>query len=602
MSIYELLAKIILVNKFRISSSVFSDEEKMLLDDEKEQEVFELLKNISSIAVKITNKEISFGPSMVWEGKRTYSIEDISEEDYTILKSLKLKDIPLNLRALIADILWTQKREYRYAVIALEAYLEIIKLLYPNEETFDTLDIIKRAICISIQTKNIKKSEELCQIIYDGISVLSDKNEGFFLLRLLEVLIEENYGNISELLKVADNIIRKHHNNISKIELAYEIKIKCLNKLKKKELIKHTNLELAAYYIDSAEKIVGENINSSINAELLFCKAINLYRNNGEAFKGEVIHRRLIEVQKEIPQQMVLITTNIDVSEVIANIKENMEHLTFEESIIRLTQMIVFPKKEDEKKKMLKEYKDNFISSHMFSKNVINSTGQTLLSLKPLDYKNPENNKELLDMHLHQWLLEKERMLGSIWIKPSLRYIKEIYDFKEDDLDFLISNNPIIPEGRERIFRSAIYRALKGQYYESIHILAPQVENLFRNIAKAVDGLTITLEYDGTSKEKVLSSVFDLPELLESYDNDILFLFRGLLNEQAGANIRNEIAHGILSERDADSGVHLYFIGAVIKLLAYTSIKCHEIIKGNKKLASIKVLKKDALKLENKID
>ncbi len=157
MSIYELLAKIILVNKFRISSSVFSDEEKMLLDDEKEQKVFELLKNISSIAVKITNKEISFGPSMVWEGKRTYSIEDISEEDYTILKSLKLKDIPLNLRALIADILWTQKREYQYAVIALETYLEIIKLLYPNEETFDTLDIIKRAICISIQTKNVKK-------------------------------------------------------------------------------------------------------------------------------------------------------------------------------------------------------------------------------------------------------------------------------------------------------------------------------------------------------------------------------------------------------------------------------------------------------------
>jgi hypothetical protein len=29
---------------------------------------------------------------------------------------------------------------------------------------------------------------------------------------------------------------------------------------------------------------------------------------------------------------------------------------------------------------------------------------------------------------------------------------------------------------------------LKGQYYEAMHILAPQVENLFRNIAKEVGG------------------------------------------------------------------------------------------------------------------
>ena len=54
----------------------------------------------------------------------------------------------------------------------------------------------------------------------------------------------------------------------------------------------------------------------------------------------------------------------------------------------------------------------------------------------------------------------------------------------------------------------------------------------------------LTLKDDGSSMEKVLSSILSLPELLDCYDNDNLFTFRGLLNEQAGANIRNEIAHG----------------------------------------------------------
>ena len=68
-----------------------------------------------------------------------------------------------------------------------------------------------------------------------------------------------------------------------------------------------------------------------------------------------------------------------------------------------------------------------------------------------------------------------------------------------------------------------------------MHILAPQVENLFRDIAQGAGGITVTLEKDGTSMEKVLSSILSLPELMDCYDNDILFIFRGLLNERAGA-------------------------------------------------------------------
>lgn len=131
------------------------------------------------------------------------------------------------------------------------------------------------------------------------------------------------------------------------------------------------------------------------------------------------------------------------------------------------------------------------------------------------------------------------------------------------------------------------------------HILAPQVENLFRNIAKEVGGLTVTLESDGSSKEKVLSSVFDLPELLDCYDNDIIFLFKGLLNEQAGANIRNEIAHGIASERNACSGIYLFFAGAVMKLISYTSPKWYEVYRNSEKLKSFIQPSENAVKIKN---
>ena len=153
-----------------------------------------------------------------------------------------------------------------------------------------------------------------------------------------------------------------------------------------------------------------------MQAERFYQKAIELYRNNGEAAKGEVVLRRLVEIQKEIPKQMVPVKMEFDVSVVNTNIDENMAGLTFEESIIRLTQMVLFPKKDDIKKKLYQEYNNSPIS-HMFGKNLVNASGQTVLALKPLNFNDPESDLELLDLHLHQKALEEQKISGDVWLK-----------------------------------------------------------------------------------------------------------------------------------------------------------------------------------------
>ena len=127
--------------------------------------------------------------------------------------------------------------------------------------------------------------------------------------------------------------------------------------------------------------------------------------------------------------------------------------------------------------------------------------------------------------------------------------------------------------------------AFEGDYYAAVHILAPQAENIFRYIAKTAGALTVTLENDGSSKQKTLTSIFDLPELLDCYDNDIIFLFKGLLNEQSGTNIRNEIAHGIMEEAKGSTGICIYFICALIKLLAISSSQCLDMVFDMEKTA-----------------
>ena len=595
-NIYELLNRIIVNKRYSLSPNLFIEADRTELSEE-ERSIFDLLKNIVSLGTKIHNDGIEFHPMFVMaDGSRTFSIEDISEDDYLILHSLKLEKMPLILRALIADILWTNKKEFNATKIAANAYWELFTFWYRDDDNVGTIDIIRRAVCISAQTKQTLLFEKIQGWFVDFLEKKAANNDGFFALRVMELFFGQKNFDVSIFLPVLDDLIDGNSDNIAKVEQAYKLKTECLFKLKRKEdAIKNNNL-LADYYLEFAEKIFKKDIQGALRAVNFYQKGIMLYRNNGESDKADAAHKRLVEIQKEIPKIMVPFSVELDIKGVIDNLKANMEGLSFEECVIRLTQMFVFEKQEDIKKRVIEEFKDNPIS-HLFGKSLINAQGQTVLALHPLDIHDPEKDPKLMELHMYQNALEKQKVAGDIWVKNALIIIRDKFVIDKSMVEFLVKDNPIIPDGRERIFQSGLYMFLNGDYYEALHILAPQVENLFRNIAREVGGLTVTLEKDGSSMEKVLSSILSLPELVDCYDNDILFTFRGLLNEQAGANIRNEIAHGIISEYACSTGVCLYFGVAVIKLLSLTSASCYQILKNSEKLKHFEMPRKDALKV-----
>ena len=599
MDIYELLNKIIVNESFKLSSNLFARADRDRLG-ESDRPLFDLLENISSLGVEIHNSGITFHPMFVMaDGRRTFSVEDITDDDYEMLKAIDFERLPLVLRSLVADILWTQKKDFAAAQIAAEAYWELCQLWYANGDNLGTLDMLQRAVCVSVQTNQTSLYSRIYTWFEAFLIHGATNGDCFISLRIMELFAEQKKSNVSSFLPVLDDMISSNSDNILMVEQAYELKTHCLYKLKNKEGATSNNLSLAQYYVDFAEKIVEDNIHNAMRAASFFQKAVVLYRNNGAPVQAEKTHKRLVEIQKEIPKSMVPISAELDIKDILDNIKVNMEGLTFEESIIRLTQMIVFDHRESIKSRVLEELKE-FPLTHLFSKNLINAHGQTILALQPLDIRNPEKDPELLELHMYQNTLKKQQIAGDIWVKNTLSLIKDRFTIENSMIDFLIKDNPIIPEGRERIFQKAICMFLRGEFYEAIHILAPQTENLFRNIAAEVGGLTVTLENDGSSMEKVLSSIFSLPEMLDSYDNDILFTFRGLLNEQAGANIRNEVAHGIIEEAACSSGVCLYFGAAVIKLLTYTSASCYKIFKNSEKLKDFKKPDKDVLRVIRK--
>lgn len=129
MDIYELLNAIISDEKIVLSSRLFTDVDKEKLD-ENAKPLYDLVRDISSMSIEVENFNIKFHPMFIINGQRSFAIEDITDDNYEMLKAIDLQRVPLVLRSLIADILWTQKKDYKAAQVATKAYWALFQLRY----------------------------------------------------------------------------------------------------------------------------------------------------------------------------------------------------------------------------------------------------------------------------------------------------------------------------------------------------------------------------------------------------------------------------------------------------------------------------------------
>ena len=141
----------------------------------------------------------------------------------------------MTLRALIADILWTNKKEFNAAKIAADAYWKLFRLWYTDGDNIGTIDMIRRAVCISVQTKQTTLYNEIQEWFNDFIDTKAASADGFFSLRIMELFFKQKNFDVSGLLKVLDDLIKGSSGNVAKVEQAYELKSECLFKLKRKD-------------------------------------------------------------------------------------------------------------------------------------------------------------------------------------------------------------------------------------------------------------------------------------------------------------------------------------------------------------------------------
>lgn len=556
-----------------------------------DKDIFNLLARISEIGFRFNEGNIIYNPLFLYEdGSRSFYIDDLSDEDFNLLKKINNNKLSNNVKAFIADLIWTQKKDYEYSNIAINAYYELFKVLKNNIDSKFDIEIIRRALFIAAQIKNDDFSKSCCDQIYSFIiSDALSHGDCFKRIYFIDILIQYDRDRLSDLIGILDKEIELSKDNLYRAEHAYKSKLKCLKVLKQSESIKLTNIALANFFVNYADCLTKSSLDDILIAKKCYVDAIELYRNNGKTQEAIFIHEKVEQIEPLVVEQLQPLKVELNVTSIIEEIKNDIKGLSLEECIIYFLKVVDFPRKDSLKQRIKDELKISPLAS-MTPMSIVNKTGRVLCLLDPIISIDIDADSFALDRHLaHKLLIETQ--IYSLGIEYLINHIKQTFDVTHEALDFLVEDNLIIPENRGSIFKYAIYLFFNDRRYEAMHIFAPQVENLFRELAKNCGGSITTIDNHGIGQVKLLKSIFETDELLECYNSDILFLFRSLLIEIACGNIRNDIAHGLLDEDDIGRSEYSYFFGALIKLILYTSKKAFSIIKDSNQLKQILMIK-----------
>ena len=149
-------------------------------------------------------------------------------------------------------------------------------------------------------------------------------------------------------------------------------------------------------------------------------------------------------------------------------------------------------------------------------------------------------------------------------ILPALEQIQQEHLFPKEFLIQLCKFSSIVPEKREILVANALYQGFEGDFRSAIHLLAPQVENMIRQLLKR-NRLVTTHTENSIEEEKGLSRLVSSARNI--LGDDLWFELQAVFTDSLSANLRNEVGHGLLDDDTSNSLYSVYAWWMILRLV-----------------------------------
>lgn len=521
-----------------------------------EERVYSILGSITSLHLNTDSKEEPLQVSFATPYWRLPSLDDFTNSQLNILDEILSAVKDSELKARIADALWIKKRNFRLVEIAVNSYLESAKILEDGIEWCPCAWRLERAIQLSKSISNEELFLKAIKQLEETIDRCTDDGLLYLPAELMDILLEyrqgdhKKYADLSEKAAVyCENKKRGSTHYWDKARDYWKLKSKW-HSLEKDEIKKIEAMKnYAETYLKQAEDDINENPPSYGNASFRIKSAIETYRELGNMRERELeLHKLLAKYQSKSTQEMQSHTTKIDISDEVKKAKELVKGKSIQDSLFSLAYSDLFVKV-SKLREQVEENAKHFPAQFMFATAIVNDQGRTTGN-RPSGSSNKEQEVErAIEAEMARSALMFQSYFAQARVEPARQQINLEHNVRPKDFLHIISESPFVPADRELIYARGLQAGIQGDFLLSTHLLIPQIEYSLRHVLLQRGVVVTNLDSEGIQEEPSLNTIFIRYKepLIAIFNEEIVFYLRTLLVERFGANLRNDVSHGLLS-------------------------------------------------------
>lgn len=520
--------------------------------------IYKALADILRMHLVPRDHSVPFRPFAIFEDRRSLALEDLIVEDYELLEAVVADSPAPIIRGRLADVCWVGGRNvgrkaWHLGPVAAAAYLEAAQAGQSPDAINRVFDELTRGLQLAWEFR--KQSPGTLAQYWVFLAELANRaatDEDLNLLirtaRLFAERKPEQTGDIANLAEAAAVAATEKGASPSVADL-WEIVASLWHALKETDRARHARLQQGEVLV-----AIGElTTDSAMGAVHWIQQGLEtLRRAKADPDRIEAVHRRLVELGEKQLGEMGQISTDFDATEIIAHARKSVSNLPLKDALIRyaFSDQLLDPEK---LRRQVEEQVKNNPLQYLIEARVVSRDGKTV-AIRPSLMAEGEEYERAISLavidHASRFEVSFRAQLN---ILPARDQIWNDHHPSYADLSFLVNNNPFVPPGHEEAYLRGFVAGFLGDWVVASHLLIPQVEASVRHVLNKAGAMTSNLQADGTQEEKKLHQLLEMPEAFSVFGQPLVFELRMLLIEALGGNLRNQFAHGLLSDGDCYS-------------------------------------------------
>ena len=537
-------------------ASVFFDRAKEAdaADDDETANGWKLLANLCQVTLTPSDPNEPFGP--VWQDAngRTLIPGDMDEESADAIRLLGFALTDAELRARLLDATWDRLRDPSAAREAVGSYLAAASQLFDPKHWTQYATRVERAARLARQLGDNDLADKVLQVVEGCVVELDGSDPLYLSCRLMELLHDLGHGDPTLMRVIAEKGVRMAEDNgeVERARTWHDLVGRWCRRSGDDEGAKAARIAVAASFRQQAEQC--SDPGQELVAAHFLEKAHEAYRNiPGMRSTAEEVYTQLRGSQRRSVQHMQRITTEIpNASELIRHARDEVAGKSFREALLALAttavQVTDFERETEAARDLMAEHP----FQGMFGGMTIDGSGRVVGRTSAAFTTDERQFEQALWERVVRSVDRGYQVSMQTGIIPAINQINFEHSFVLEDLVDFVVDNPFIPRGHEELFARGFLAGFRWNFAESLSILVPQLENSLRHVLGLAGHEVTTRDSYGIQNFIQMGTMLsnNRGEHLEAIlGTNIVQELKVLFADQNGANLRNLIAHGLMSHQ-----------------------------------------------------